>query len=185
MVKNQTLFPFQGERFFDDEMLAGLGRGDGLAGMVLGITANRHDMNALVRQHPVQLLMAGDFASVPGAQLDGIKRARRTDRRHLGVGRRIDRGDMGATGPAVANDADVEFLESHACDRSEFGVGKMAPALPLDVKAKPWRTPESSAKARGARSSRWQPSASRRRNLTAVWLAFGVPARVELLSSIH
>src|SRR5262249_10548160 len=102
------------ERLFDDEVLAGLGCGDGVPDVILWVTANRDDLDARIGQHAGQFSVAADFASVARVQFLGVELARRTDRCDLGVRCGVDCCNVGASDPAVSDDPDVILFGTHA-----------------------------------------------------------------------
>src|SRR4051812_10947607 len=82
-------------------------------GMVLRVTANRDRMNFGIGQHGAQLGMAGDFRAVTRAHLRRIQLARRPYSRHPGKRSGIDRRDMSARHPTVADYPNVIFFACH------------------------------------------------------------------------
>src|SRR5262245_58323125 len=68
IVNRAAVSPIQSQRFFDDHVFARVGGGDGVARMVVRVTANRDSMERLVGEKRVQIRRGGDLSAVARAQ---------------------------------------------------------------------------------------------------------------------
>lgn len=108
-----AILPGQRQRFFDDDMLAGLGGGDGVVRVLVRIAADRDDVKSGLLQHLFDIRVSGDLATVFEAELGAFEFARGVDCGDLRVRTGVNGCDMGGGDPAVADDADIVFL--HKC----------------------------------------------------------------------
>ena len=104
------VFQRETERFLDDEMFAGLGRANGLLGVLVGIAANGDDMDGGICEHLVQIVVNRDVAAVLRAEFRPVEGTRRTDCRDLAERCGVDTRDMSGRGPTVADETNVVFL---------------------------------------------------------------------------
>ena len=107
LLDGLAILPFEGERLFDDEMFARLRCGDGVFGVVLRVTAHRNHVDAFIRQHGIEILKRLDGRTVSRADLGGIQRAVRIDRRDLAQRSGVDGGNVRGRGPAVTDETDI------------------------------------------------------------------------------
>ncbi len=114
LLNGQAILPVQSEGLFDDQMLSRLGRGDGMAGVVLRIAADGDGMEAFISEHLRQIRVTRNRTAKAGADLRRIEFARGMDGGHLRPRRGVDGRDMGAAHPAITDNPDVIFLCRHA-----------------------------------------------------------------------
>ncbi len=109
----QVLFR-QAQRLLDDEMLARLGCGDDLVGVLVRVTRHIHHVDRRILQHRLEVRVRLDTAAVRGAHLVAVEQPRGVHRGNLPEAGVVDCVDMGARRPAIADDANVEFFHGNA-----------------------------------------------------------------------
>jgi hypothetical protein len=98
------------ERFFNDEMFAGLRGADAMRGVIARQTANRNHLDLRVAQHLVQLIVGANAAPVFGLKFGFVEFAGGANRGDLARLGGVDGRDMCGRRPAVADHSDVEFF---------------------------------------------------------------------------
>ena len=88
-MNTAQVFQIQRERLLDDQVLAGPRRGHGLAGMIVGITADGHHIDVRC-EHFCQIAVALDRAPVPARNICIVQLPRRVNRGDFRLLRAID-----------------------------------------------------------------------------------------------
>src|ERR1041385_353545 len=118
LTHGHAILPGKGERFFDNQVFAGLGRRDGLPGMGMWIAANGDGVQVWFPQHFLEVFVPADSGAVFGAEAGRIQGAGGTDASDLGQRGRIERVDVRPRCPAVTNHTDVVLF--HECQRNRL-----------------------------------------------------------------
>jgi hypothetical protein len=86
------ILPRKTKRFFDDEMLARPRGLDDLGDVLIGIAANRDDVDVRIGEQRIEVVIDGNFAAVLRAEVAGVERAGRANGRDLGDGEALTAG---------------------------------------------------------------------------------------------
>ena len=109
-LHREDVAPLDRQRLLHDDVLARARRRDELRGVLIRVAGDVHDVDRRIGEHRREVCVGLDRRAMLRAQLRGIERTRRPDRRDLRAGAGVDCGDVGGGGPAVADDRDVIFF---------------------------------------------------------------------------
>ena len=109
--------PFrEAQWLLDNEMFAGPGGRNHLIGVLVWVTGHIDHVDRRILQHRLEIRVGLDAPPMSCANLIAIQESRGVDRGNLRLPGIVDCVDMGAGGPSITYDANVEFFHNDSGD---------------------------------------------------------------------